>query len=127
MGSSGSTCPDALLPPDIRHPQPLDLSPLPQHRGLQDLLDVPHGYPAVPQVVRPHGYRDPLAAVLEAAGADHHDLIPNPELLHPVLEAVVDLHGAAGAAARLGAFGRALVRADEDLDLRLGHARDDSG
>ena len=78
---------------------------------------------AVPEVVGPDRDRDPLAAVLEAAGADDHHPVADAELLHPVLEAVVDLERAAGAQLGLAAVGRALVQADEDLDLGLRHGR----
>ncbi len=89
--------------------------------GLGGVLDLDL---AVPVVGRPDRDRGAAAAVLEAAGAgDEHGLLET-ALAHQVLEAMVEVEAAAGAAARLGSAGRALVGADQEVEVGAGHGRE---
>src|SRR5579862_478619 len=117
----GSPPRPASLPGDVGHAEAHDLLAAAGDGGGQNLVDVGLGDAAVPEVVGPDGDGDAAAAVLEAAGAGDHHPVAHAELADAVLEAVVDAEGAAERAAGLRSVGRALVEADQDLDVRVGH------
>ncbi len=111
----------SLLPGDVRHGEAIDLT-FADHRFLNNLLHIFGSDAPVPEISWPDGDHHALATVLETAGADHHDPVPQAVASDTILERAVNFQGPAMAAAGLRCTFRAVIGADKNLYLWFWHA-----
>lgn len=89
---------------------------------LENGVDVFDCHLPVPEVARPRGYGDPLAAVFEASCPRDHHGFAKASFPDSVLEALVDFERTSGATRRFWCPEWAFIQADQDLDVWLRHA-----